>query len=45
MTVELDGRRLRATVTAVPGGWSVDLPGGTVALQGRDRFPQPGAAA
>ncbi|MGD9751255.1 MAG: biotin carboxylase N-terminal domain-containing protein [Acidimicrobiia bacterium] len=41
VTVELDGRRLRATVTTVPGGWSVDLPGGTVALQGRDRFPQP----
>jgi len=42
-TIELvlDGRRMRATVTVVPGGWVVDLPGGAVTLAGRDRFPRP----
>jgi biotin carboxyl carrier protein len=37
----LDGRRVPATVTVVPGGWVVDLPGGAVTLGARDRFPRP----
>ncbi|MCC6438838.1 MAG: ATP-grasp domain-containing protein, partial [Acidimicrobiales bacterium] len=37
----LDGRRVPAAVTPVDGGWSVDLPGGTVLLRAGDRFPRP----
>jgi len=39
--LELDGRRLRASVAAVSGGYVVDLPGGAVALTATDRFPRP----
>jgi propionyl-CoA carboxylase alpha chain len=41
---DLDGRRIRAGVSAISGGWSVDLPDGTVTVLSRDRFPRPDAS-
>ncbi|MFN0025891.1 MAG: acetyl/propionyl/methylcrotonyl-CoA carboxylase subunit alpha [Acidimicrobiales bacterium] len=39
--IELDGRRLSASVATWAGAYLVDLPGGTVELRRADRFPQP----